>query len=337
MRFHDYLDETFLSMEKIESAVINHPTQESFYRAFRIGQSRRELIYAKYGVRTYHEMRVVVMAKHCGVEKTNDRDANIAILIGMVLGNGHIDGRSPRIKLEHKNDNLDYLTLKVRLLNAIFPQSPGPEAIKPRRINHSSGKTFFTNVYSSSFLSSKYFDRLKELMLDSNGRKIVKKEWFDKMSEESVFLWFLDDGTLPINKKDRFRNNTIELCTDNFTLDENELLVELFRERWGISFIIKKIISHGFGYDKSLGNVNYRLALQSMEQVTLFLSKFVVPFKDLIPKSMHYKCCPQVYWSAALATFNLCGKECSSPCPLGIPIKRNEVLANGSSGDPAKI
>ena len=103
------------------------------------------------------------------------------------------------------------------------------------------------------------------------------------------------------------------------------------------TFNIKKIDSHSFGYDKALGNVNYRLTLQSMEQVALFLSKFVIPFKDLIPKSMQYKCCPQVYWSAALAAINLCGKECSAPCQLGISIKRNEVLVNGSSGNPAKI
>ena len=241
VRIREYFECALLSDEKIIETVRACPSMSEFQESIGLWAERLDRLYSSHGVSSYHELRIKLLGNNNSFQKSNSRDKNLALLIGLLIGDGHMYPEKTVVAFEHKNDNLDYLILKVGVLNSIFPCTKSPSEIRPRRIDHSSGKTFHTNVYKSSTQSRTYHRKLKDAMYDADGRKTIRRELFDLMDEESVFFWYLDDGSMPINKKDRFRNNTIELCTDNFTKEENEIAAECFKERWSVNFSLKTI------------------------------------------------------------------------------------------------
>ncbi len=62
------------------------------------------------------------------VEAYNPTKAdNLSILISQILGDGYLDKIRSSICIEHGYKQLDYLKLKVKLINKAFPNTPGIE------------------------------------------------------------------------------------------------------------------------------------------------------------------------------------------------------------------
>ena len=64
----------------------------------------------------------------------------------------------------------------------------------------------------------------KRLYVD--GKKVITRELLDALTPLSLSVWFMDDGS-------RTRHAG-SLCTHCFSLEENQLILEWFKEKYGI-------------------------------------------------------------------------------------------------------
>ena len=72
------------------------------------------------------------------------------------------------------------------------------------------------------------------------GKKVITQEILDNLTELSLAVWFMDDGTS--NFFENRRNRTgwditpeVKLCTDSFSEEECNLIIEWLRGKWGIN------------------------------------------------------------------------------------------------------
>jgi hypothetical protein len=64
-------------------------------------------------------------------------------------------------------------------------------------------------------------------LYDDNGVKHITRDYLNKLTDLSVAIWWSDDGS------------TAAIATHSFSLDENELIRDWFRDRYGIQVFIK--------------------------------------------------------------------------------------------------
>lgn len=82
-------------------------------------------------------------------------------------------------------------------------------------------------IYSFSTISHPYLAQLHALCYPG-GVKTVSLDWLNLLSPLSLAVWYMDDGSF--NR----RYGTIVLCTNSFTLNEHAIIIEYFRDRFGI-------------------------------------------------------------------------------------------------------
>jgi hypothetical protein len=173
-----------------------------------------------------------------------------AVLIGLVLGDGHISNRvrlkdgkyryeQAEIRLGHCPAQKQYLEHKTELLHKIF----GGKKPTVREVSYtlkSNGKTY------PGFVASKtnpYFRLLHKWMYE-NKRKKITKELMSWCDAHTLALFFMDDGSIGHNK-----NKSGEITSLNFRIctqfeDQNEADTAI---EWLQSFGIeaRKFLSKG--------------------------------------------------------------------------------------------
>lgn len=107
--------------------------------------------------------------------------------------------------------------------------------------------------------------------LYGTGRKCIDPHYLELFDEESLAVWYMDDGVLCKDKQDgglpRYR---VRLCTQAYTLAENLLLKDFIKERYFLEFNIRKIKAKD-------GGTLYVLLLGYKDQVKKFCET-VSPF-----------------------------------------------------------
>lgn len=150
-------------------------------------------------------------------------DEQKAILYGSLLGDASLGmtTKNARFQFVHGSGQEKYFDFKCSKFEKIL----GKVNKTPRfdkRINK------LLDRYSVRSLCHPIFTELYN-ELYPNGIKKVTIAWLNKLTEESLAYWFMDDGS---------HNGT--LCTNSFSYNEHLLIQKYFKERWNIEVTIQK-------------------------------------------------------------------------------------------------
>ena len=148
------------------------------------------------------------------------------IIIGIILSNGWVQKRkgwNPRIGLKQSIKNFKFLWntfVKLSKLCSSFP-------ILSKTIKR--GKFF----YSVSF-QTRQLKCLKEIyeILYENNKKVIKLDLLNYLDYIVLAYWIMGDGAK--------RNKGIVLCTDNFSLKEVILLLNMLKIKFDLDCTIHK-------------------------------------------------------------------------------------------------
>ena len=144
------------------------------------------------------------------------------IALASVLGDGYLrpSGSGYALSFTHGEKQLDYLRWKLNEFENFVatPQFYQREATSG--LGHAP-------TYSFSTITHPYLSELHDLCYP-NGKKRVTSAWLDQLSDLSLAVWYMDDGS--INR----RYGTIVLCTNAIDEAGQLLIIDHFRSRYGL-------------------------------------------------------------------------------------------------------
>ena len=154
-------------------------------------------------------------------------DEVIPVIYGMLLGDSSVvvDNRCKSNNLGINScqgeDQLEYLKLKMNMF--------GVEKIHAGKSGYCDKKVYSAKINNDANITNHV---LSDCYI--NGKKTVTKNMTDKMNELSLALWYLDDGTLRHRSQDDKCSPTITLSTCAYNEEENNLLIEMLRNKFGV-------------------------------------------------------------------------------------------------------
>jgi len=159
----------------------------------------------------------------------------ISKLVGMVLGDGHIQHTyapgNARIMLSHSIKQKEYMEHKVELLSSIFG---GPGNIRSYEWHG------YTTLSYSTPVTSLLTELHKLFYVDK--KKHVTQDLLDLLDDEGAALWFMDDGSMSAqkDKTGKVIGYSIRLCSDCFTDQEVMMIRDWFIEKYNSNFTIQR-------------------------------------------------------------------------------------------------
>ena len=182
-------------------------------------------------------------------------------IYGTLLGDGsicypHANSLSPRVSWTHGIDQEDWLRHKCQLIPELVPKieiAPnkgyGETSIRARTLCHPNLREVYTVVRPDS------------------DRKRVTSDWLNRISEEGLAWWYMDDGSLNHTSSGA---PSITLHTEGYSKAENQLLQQ-WLESLGYSASIWRIQKQGKIYH-ALG-----LTTISSRKWVEFLCQYAIP------------------------------------------------------------
>lgn len=150
-----------------------------------------------------------------------------SLLIGLVLGDGHLNSNSGvSLEIMHGHKQKFYLEYKQKLIAELLNCS------EPKIYHRKS-----TDCYKIS-KGHKYFKTLKRWIYDGKEKRFSKKI-LNYLTPEAIAIWFMDDGThgkdyYPWDKT-RIRSHSFHLYT--YTNEEDtQNIIDFFKEKFDIKF-----------------------------------------------------------------------------------------------------
>jgi len=192
------------------------------------------------------------------------------VILGSLLGDGSLKIHKPyknaRFSFRHSIYQKDYFFWKVDQLKEISGNSHYWIQEK-----NSLGNTMLRyQSLALPVLTELYYQTHKK------NKLVIKRKWLNEMSELSLAVWWLDDGSIISNgRKGVF-------CTDSFSYKEQKILVRYLKVVWGIKAAIGKIKRFREGKEKEY----YRLWIRSSKELMKFL-RIILPFvkiPSMLPK-----------------------------------------------------
>jgi Holliday junction resolvasome RuvABC endonuclease subunit len=180
------------------------------------------------------------------------------VLLGTILGWGYLAYSNKKhgdscLQMEYSTKQIDYLRYKASIFDLFFG-------------------TFFENLAKETILFKtiyhKIFSIYRNLFYKDNV-KIVTQEILNKIDPLAVAIWYMDDGYY----HDNGHSGVIGLRTYSFTKNENELISEWFKEKFGVSFRVNRQGKYYYLKTGKKENVN----------------RFIKIIDQYIIKSMKYK------------------------------------------------
>lgn len=187
------------------------------------------------------------------------------IICGNILGDLHAE----RLNIKH-NTRLQF---KYSIINEkyifhlydLFKEYTNGK--NPFLLSHFDPRPDRNKTYSSlkfQTLSLPCFNVYREVFYNEEGRKIIPFNISDYLTEISLAYWFMDDGY-------KF-NKGIYFCTESYTLQENNLLVEVLNLKFSLDCSVHKTTNGYRIYVKS----------NSMQKFIKLTSSYLLPL-------FHYK------------------------------------------------
>lgn len=215
-------------------------------------------------------------------EKTLTKEEK-CILFSLCLGDGYI--AKPKTKngnaqfdCTHSIKQLEYLTWKRDLIFKILGGN------KPPKIGF---KTIHLKVNDSNYEACRfckvhsYFTFLRKLLYNGSVKEL-SKEALEMLTPQGLAIWFMDDGwgfNIRNRKKELTNRMEIGIATDSFSKEENELIIQTIKEKFGIKFRLGRKISPS----------THKLLWQIQTNSQCEVQKFFELVSPYIINSMKYK------------------------------------------------
>lgn len=136
------------------------------------------------------------------------------LVIGSMLGDGNLHKqRSCRLRFCHGSKQLDYLKWKKNILGDLVQQ----DIFKYKQKTRNSTEYLIQTITHPEF--SYYYN-----LFYKNKIKIIPDNISTLLNDFSLAVWLMDDGWKHPNQR------SIVFCTDSFSLEENELLIESLKK-----------------------------------------------------------------------------------------------------------
>jgi hypothetical protein len=202
-----------------------------------------------------------------------------SILISLVIGDGSITQQRKKVKNKvytyanfeviHSYKQKEYIEWKANLCRSITGNrcNVREKIVKERVIN---GK-ITPELLAYRFTCSNNYFRVLRKWLYPQGKKVLSKKYISYLDEQGIAIWYMDDGSTYIPKQGK----TCFSCEISTHIPEKDALelIELFKEKWNISFFLHK---------KAENQFNIRC-------YTKEAYKFIQLIKPFVPQCMEYK------------------------------------------------
>jgi hypothetical protein len=146
------------------------------------------------------------------------------VILGTLLGDGSIYRPSERTRgfsFNHSVAQAGYFDFKKMLLGDLFHECKGFRGGYEGSQENRRGNSIVNAAISD--LIMKYCER--------DGKKSVNKLWLDELDPLGIAIWYMDDGSVDFNDKQRPR---IRFSTQNFSMLEARVAQNMFCERFGV-------------------------------------------------------------------------------------------------------
>jgi hypothetical protein len=159
------------------------------------------------------------------------------ILYGLALGDGGIyldksqAKNTARMVVGHGPKQLEYLEYKQRLLHGVLGGKE-PSLYTYTSLNKSTNKVYTNHQL---YKNHEYFRQMHRVMYP-HGKKVYSKQLLSYLTDESLALWFMDDGsgTVCKNSKTKLPCGCMTRLSTYCSQEEAILLAEWFSGKYGI-------------------------------------------------------------------------------------------------------
>lgn len=150
------------------------------------------------------------------------------VLVGLLLGDGHLEtqngGKTYRLKVEHSESQIDYTEWLFQLFLPFCEQKMLYRKVKKSGKAYVGFRTIGSGVFR--FYAQQFYKEKKKEM-----PKIIGK----LLSETSIAIWFLDDGS-----KKSVRHKTYIIHSLGFTGSELVRIQEVLQEKFSIAVTLHR-------------------------------------------------------------------------------------------------
>ena len=181
-------------------------------------------------------------------------------LLGMCIGDGHITSKGS-LRIRHSDKQREYAFAKAQRISEII----GRGEINVSPYNYNGFPCWQFSV------GNQYF-RIVRKWLYPNNTKIISRNYLDKLNDEAIAYWYMDDGSLSAKRRKGLIHShelTISTCC---SLEEVITIIDYFKEKWGVKFSKRKMKNH--------------FSIRCGKQEAM---KFIEIVKPFIIESMKYK------------------------------------------------
>ena len=203
-------------------------------------------------------------------------------LLGSLLGDSSLTwptspkkvkyGRGPRFQVSHCLAQNQYLLRKQEILTVLGIQS--------KQWTGNGGYGVTTKIMSRT---DSRFVELYNLLYGS-GKKTITKEVLDLMDDEALAFWIMDDGSgNALKVGSAKKEKRIEIATCSFSIEENQLLCDWFKNRYNFDVKIRTT-------SNSAGKIYpiLSLSLTDSRKLSEIIGPYMSPcmrYKLLLPES----------------------------------------------------
>lgn len=165
------------------------------------------------------------------------------ITVGTLLGDGYLNsnGKTAHLELKQSVEKKEYIFWFYEELKDLCTTTP-----RQRRDN----KQWYVNTHCLSELVPIH------ISFYSNRIKIVPRNIKSILTNPlSIAVWYMDDGTLDWRVKDHY---AYRLTTNSFTIEDNNKLVDLLKNNFGVDATVQTTLMRGKRYPRIHIGVNGR-------------------------------------------------------------------------------
>lgn len=180
----------------------------------------------------------------------------LSILTGSLLGDGTLYNNNGRIRLRLEQKSKDYIYYLWRLLKNL-----GYAKSQPLENNRKNGnKTYYFYSYTSTSWITLYNEWYP------NGKKSLPKNIESYLTLQALAIWIMDDGAV--------QKDGLIICTQSFTLKENEILCEILKKNFHLDARINKA---GIRCHTNTPLYRVRITKSSMESLIKEIEQYMCP------------------------------------------------------------
>lgn len=206
----------------------------------------------------------------------------LEIITGELLGDGHIrksTNNSARLEFTFSSKILSYVNyLKFNVLSEICtdtPPTPWPKDDPTQYWFGSISLPVLNDLHKQWYICPPEGGRNKNNTSSNKYIKILPNNIYDLLTPRGIAHWFMGDGYYHTHK------DTIVFCTDSFSLNEVETLINILNNK----FNIKSSPHRRKYYDQNMNEIiHYRICINRIDT-----NKFINLVKPYMIPEMYYK------------------------------------------------